>query len=294
MKRISKYLYICCCMLLVHAATAQADLRQDSAFFDETLSQLKDWMEATNIAAACSVEGLQIEAGFVALHLQTPDAPTWLGLRESYREQTGASLERDLFHKFIFQMELPYDSAFVTLRGKGYYANVGYPNGEWTVEEPEFKGAVEGKVKVKLSQMPVHGHLALGSNAVRARELLGDYLKDFYQEKGTFWSTARQRWIKHDNRFILEITNIKSEVLDDFFFGYYEFISINAHITERDGEVVVDYSLQGKYGSGLFSAPRRGGYYDMDPKYLDYLQRYNQKLSLEMSQALKKKVNNRP
>ena len=53
--------------------------------------------------------------------------------------------------------------------------------------------------------------------------------------------------------------------------------------------VNINYKLQGKYGSGIFVAPRKGDYIDMEKDYKAYLNIYNQRLKSNIRNELLKK-----
>ena len=81
-----------------------------------------------------------------------------------------------------------------------------------------------------------------------------------------------------ENEFSIEITNISKEVLDDFAIGYFELIIIDVFIQEKDQNVEIVYNFRAKYGSGIFVAPRRSGYVDINSDYPEYVKRYDKRV----------------
>ena len=96
----------------------------------------------------------------------------------------------------------------------------------------------------------------------------------------------------YGNYIDFTVHNITDEIIKDLFIGYYEFITIHIKITQVGENVEINYSIQGKYGAGIFSAPRECDYDDMEHDYKTYLDRYNNLIKIKIRNYLLKNLQN--
>ncbi len=270
------------CLLLASGTQAQFSVL-DSIFFEEAAIQYQTWIEQHDASKALTVKGFEINSNQVQLNLETNTRTEWLTIRNNYFDAKKHRFGKRLLKEMAFYFEVPLDSAaiLITCKNDTYDINIYQSNDEIIVDEL-FGLDVRLKSVVPIAFKEV-GVNSVGPIIIKNKSLADvDYLKRsitghfqiHYENKQQFWNRkAKYEVLELDNEFSIEVTNISKEVLDDFSIGYFEFIIIDVYIEPKGQDIEIIYNFRGKYGSGIFIAPRRSGYKDMNTKYEEYVKR---------------------
>ena len=269
---------------LPHKASAQY-AAEDSIFFDTAAIQYQTWLEYTNFSEVLSVHNYECNAEKLTLVLTTYDRTTWLNLRNSYQDKHQKHIGKILFKEMRFLFEVPIDAAFIKIisTNDDYDITIKYENQSIIVDELFAEGIrMKGVSPISMNTTSTAPIIAKNRDESEIEDLkkrIIDHFQAHYIGKEQPWGReAHIDVLEIDNEFSIEITNISKEILDDFMIGYFELIVIDVLITPKGNDIEIDYDFRGKYGSGIFIAPRRSGYKDMTPKYSEYLKRYNLKI----------------
>lgn len=277
---------------------AQGDLREDIDFFMVQIEEYKAWLEYAGLASVLRVDSLSINKSKLVMYLGSPyndtynkDNPdslmvAWEKLKTNFQAKNQKRLEEELFNTFFFQMEVGRDSAEIVITGKNPYnftVSVNYNYHSITVDErlamaKNMRGIIviaADKLQPKIRTMNDTLNDRVLANV---RQEISDYLVNYYQQQGTpvLYTADVEILRNYEHELIFEVTNISHEILHDI--GYFEYIRITVNVKQQGNDVAISYDLQGKYGSGIFRAPRKANYKSMDIKYADYLKDYEIRL----------------
>lgn len=264
------------------------DLTDDYAFFFETLEEYKSWLKTYNLESVVRVEDLIVEPERVILDLRIPNRHHWISLKERYKEQQGGDIRQLLFDRFVFIMEVKRPQAGIRIRSdeKDHFVDIGYLNDEFKMLESKPMGTINDTLYIDLRRIP---KVEIGNSRQNTRttiKLLKKHFAEYFDSKSNWFRTPEYEMIADGKRLYIEVYNIKGEILNDFMVPYYERIEITMTIKEKNGKVTIGYRLQGKFGSGIFVAPRKSGYKDMTKYDKPYLVPYNLKMRQRINEAL--------
>ncbi len=258
---------------------AQSGFQKESDYFKKQQKNFEAWLDSTQLSAHIQVTRLKIKPNRLILDMQIQNKDIWFDLKETFKEKYHASFGKKLMAKFLFQMSVGKDSLEInihTLSGD-YPIGIYYNENKLVINEELPLVTTKGIFQLDISDIPSSKPQMTKGNLEEIKKRLKLYLRDHYIAKSSFWHKVHFSVIDNDNEVSFEISNIKKEVLDDFIMGYFEFITIDMYFVQKGTTVEVSYELQAKYGSGIFIAPRRSGYKDMEPKYQDYVEQYRKK-----------------
>jgi hypothetical protein len=265
------------------------DLRNDSSFFYSKLSEYESWLASSGFKQVLQIDSLNISAENVSLyfgsHFANMDtlAAAWCQIKKKYNSKTENAIYSELFDRFAFDMEIGRDSAAIYIIGKtSYLFNIKVVFNKELIVNEEFAPCQtmgRSSIKFDVKELNCIGKdttLKIKETMYNIRAKIENYFREYYKGKGAY-SKEPKIDILSDNRAELsfEVTNINKLVLDRGFFEYHQ---INIEVKKEEGGVVVDLNLLAKYGSGLFNAPRKSEYKDMEPKYSDYVRSFEAKL----------------
>lgn len=258
---------------------AQDGLQRDKAYFYDNLKVYQSWLDSTQLANILTIKQLQVEPSLLILKMNVTSKEDWFDLKDEFQQRYQLDAGKKLFDKFAYQMAVGRDSVrvFMNCTAQNYPISMRYLNGQFVIEEELPMVSTKGAFSIKLADIPANNTQLTNGKREAVKLLITDYLRNYYEQKRVLWQKARFNLIDSETEMLFEISNIKKEVLDDFFIGYFELITINMTFEQKGDAVEVNYELQAKYGSGIFVAPRRSGYKDMEPKYQDYIDRYRLK-----------------
>jgi hypothetical protein len=270
---------------------AQDGLQSDEDYFITTLTDYQEWLDSTRLSKVLTLKGIELTSDFLQLNLEVPNRDDWFDLRDIYQEDYNRSIGEDLIRKLSFQMALSEDSIRINIQtiDKDYPIELVYSNNEYLTIEQEPLLSTKGMFRLNIADIPKTKKTKASGDTEEVKEWIKNYLKHYYEQKSVWGKKSRFVIIDTDEELSIEVSNISSEVLDDFLVGYYEFIMIDMALEQKGDYVEITYELQAKYGSGIFVAPRRSGYKDMEPKYGEYVEQYRKKFHAIMEDVLSAK-----
>lgn len=280
-------------MLLAQPLTAQFT-QQDSIFFDSTIVDYQNWLTITNLDEVLTYNNWVYDTERLDVYVTASTKEDWINLRNHYKDTYKESIGNALLDKLIWQLAIQEEEVqlHITSANQDYSILIVYENDKVVKTEPlpdgmSLKG---GAQKLQLNHIPAPAKAVSEMDIETAKGLIINYFKGHYESKKVWWHKANYDAIQYDNEISLEISNISKEILNDFLIGYYELILIDIFIDEKPGGIEINYTLRGKYGSGIFAAPRRSGYKDMSAKYPEYVERYDKKIRSMLKEVLEAKI----
>lgn len=263
----------------------------DSLYFDDATEIFQNWLENTTTVQNLKTNGFKVDSGKIVLQLTTTSRLDWISLRSSYYKFTKRHIGEQLLHRMSFYFELPLDSAAIQITSiqeqENYVTVLQYKNSEFSDSDVlpldiEMKGGGGDypiSEMVAFSAPPIIAKNKSAKDIKLMKEQLILHFEGHYKSiEQWFGREAVIDVLEIDNEFTIEITNISKEVLNDFTVGYFELIIIDIFIQENGQNVEIVYNFRAKYGSGIFVAPRRSGYVDMNSDYPEYVRRYDRKI----------------
>jgi hypothetical protein len=275
------------CLLLASGTQAQFSVL-DSIFFEEAAIQYQTWLEQSEASKAIVVSDFQLDSNKVQLKLQANTRTEWLTIRSNYFDAKKHRFGKRLLKEMAFYFEVPLDSASILIEcdNDTYDVHIYYENEAIVIDELfGLDIRLKSAVPIAFKEVGVNGvgpiivkNKSLADLEILKQSITGRF-QTHYEAKEQFWNRkAKFEVLELDNEFSIEITNISKEVLDDFSIGYFEFIIIDVFVEPKGKDIEIIYNFRGKYGSGIFIAPRRSGYKDMNGKYEEYVKRYDKKV----------------
>ena len=274
--------------LLTSHSYAQEGLEHEQSYFQEMLPVYQDWLMATKINTLLKAQKITAQPDRLVLEMEIQNKDTWFDLKDTYKEKYQKDIGQRLLDKFCFQMSVGKDSALILINciEDDYPIRLSYKDGKFFTDENLPMVSTKGMFTINLTDLPHSQSQQAKGSAIETKNLIKLYLKNYYSDKKNLLQKAKFRTIDNEDEINFEISNIKKEVLDDFLVGYYELIIIDMYFIQKGDIVEIHYELQAKYGSGIFAAPRRSGYKDMEPKYQDYVERYRKRFSAMIKEVL--------
>lgn len=295
--RVTTFLFLICFPILNYAQdSSEVDLNDDWQFLTKSRDHYQEWLESTELSKVIQVTDLLIASpSLVVLDLQITNGADWVNLRDKYADRNGTDLSRMLFNKLLFLAELDRKQAGIRIRSveKDYYVDMRYQDDTLAIYESKLRGSVKGTVTIDSRALP-KSLKGKGLNTIdTTKNRLIAYFNKYYDEKKGFFYDANFKVLDDEEKegvhyLEFSIWNISNEVLNDFTIGYYERISINITLKKDKEDIVILYEIQAKFGAGLFKAPRRSDYKDVEIKYKEYLEEYGKEFKTKIQEAIKK------
>lgn len=286
--------------------SAQADLRTDSAFFNSRKNTLNEWLNKTGISQTFTVDSIVVKKSRLEVLMisRYPDIDSltvaWNGLKQNYNTDKPNELYRKIFNFFAFELDLGKDSINIIykLNKNDEIATVSYNKKKGIIVkakelERDFASTRSFKTinisldALDVSDGPAFEYEAAGSGASikETRNKISKFLTDYYSSKGTFWYDAKFEILKERyNELTFEVTQLSNEILNDR--NYFEYIRIELIIEKQDNNFDIKLDVLGKYSGGFGFLPRRSEFRNMETDFGDYLQNYQDKLSLKINKTL--------
>ncbi|MBK7871891.1 MAG: hypothetical protein IPJ74_15035 [Saprospiraceae bacterium] len=282
---------------------SQSDFRQDSTFLREKVEDYRAWLTINQLDELFAIDTLNILSNKVIMTLiPSSNNPvcdtlqaTWSLLKREFWLQHQVHFHEHLFEKFLFQFELPADSAELFISCKddsNFKVRIFFQDGKIELEEYNLKSMGNGSFSIlidSLQNFNAGGRLQKleRSNFETITQQIQRFFEEYYQNRG-FWLRKALLITKQSfyNELNLEISHLKNEVVQD---GYFEYHNIKVNILQEGPEVKVNWKFQGKYGSGIFSPPRQPkDYKDMELTYREELEEYEYYLFRRLEDHLHK------
>jgi len=249
------------------------------------------------------VKNLDVQESKVILYLKnayTSDdslGVPW-GNAEKKAQEVRQKFEEILFAQFLHQFDLEEETAEIILEGNStglFYVRIFYDQEMQKVntEEKIAVSKAEGKIKISIKKLKFlknsYGKVNLSMSTTRKN--LEKCLRAYYAKKGAYL-VGKSKWREiniYENELTFEVHNISYEILDDI--GYHELIRWEITVERVGEEVLIDYKLYGKWGSGYWE-PRKSDYIDMESteRYKKYIPDYQEKMESEIRKCLSKKI----
>jgi hypothetical protein len=269
------------------------DLQKDSIFFQKQAMEYQYWLSGAGFSKILKYKNMEMLSDKVILRFELKSGLDWMGLKKSYNDSNPNSVSELLFSRMIHLFEVPQENAEISLSDhKNYYVNISYKNNKLLVVEPNPKGLVSNnliipivkinKLKTECTQDVVENNVDIVKNIIE------NYLRSVYENKTARFSQAKVNIWQDDNTVYAKISNITKEIIYDSFIGYWELIDYVIKVEQVDNNVKIYYTLQGKYGAGIFVAPRQNDFVDMERDYKNYLDTYNEQLKSKIRKELLK------
>jgi len=290
MQRLPILLLLCC----LQTQAQSQDLRKDQAFFDQQLPVFQSWLEETGLSPALQASRVVADSQKVALflYLDYADRDTavsaWNRLRRDFQENSALALEERLFFKMAFVMELPFHQAELRILNLPAYGQMPAVDGTIYYDAAEEKVARKGVFRTEVKEEVFIPSFALDTSYTRQLAMscemtqqlryqlnqhLAVRLKTYFEKR----TDAQYVFVHNKNPVIVEVMNIKSEVIPAGWFG---FTNPNEHLL-----ITIDHkatpqgvrffcTIDGKYGNGLLKPRSVMGFRDMSPEYKAELLRY--------------------
>lgn len=269
----------------------------DSTFFAEQTITMNDWLERHSISPIISKTSIQTVPNYVILRLEAQSPEKWLRLRQDFLDKKNISLEKGIFDAFVSRMQAGEDSVllYVNFSEISYQIQAGLDsekNYEFVVEEKNKPRGIILGMPFDLPRTAFYNKkdTTISGSVQAARKKIEKFLNTKYNGKeGWFWSAKMQYPYRttYDSVAYIKVENIKNEIIDDCNICYYEKLDVRVSISRvENGRLRLTCQVQGFYGGGLFQAPRRGDYKDMEDEHKEYLDNYVENLRNELGRYL--------
>ncbi len=262
---------------------ANIDLTEDREFFEEQLSALYAYYELQGTTEILRIKDLEIEKASLTLNLMIGGLSDWIAVHESYDKEEPNAYGKDLFEKFVHLMEVPEDLATIWIRSMSNEPNeevtvmIAYRDDAVRVFGPDLslRGSVERTYVI--TKPPSIVTASIEEVDENILELIRTTISDYYVSRNVDWEDGCCLIDEDANSLTFYVRNLKGEIIHDCgLFCPFEYIVLNIRLNrDTSDNLRLTYNLQGKYGSGIFIAPRKSGYKDMElNKYKSYLPDY--------------------
>ena len=280
--------------LLLSQTVFSQNLTEDSVFFRKQVSAFNEWIKETGFDKVLDYENLEIDSDKVILRFSLKSDSDWFGLKKAYNAENPNSINELLFSRMTHLFELPRENAEIRLSDhKNYYVNISYLANKLNVNEPSPRGLVTNSIDIPIIKInKLHTKKtndAVVDNVEVVKNIIDNYLRNYYKVKTARFSKANVKVLQDENSVYAKINNITKEIISDGLIGYWELIDIVIKVEQDSSVVRINYTLQGKYGAGIFLAPRQNDYVDMERDYKSYLDTYNEQLKSNIRNELLKK-----
>lgn len=320
MKNTTIYLSTLFVLLSFSTTLAQVeDLTKDTPFFKEQSKLYQRWLDHTGLGKVIKVYDVEVEADelslFLAFHKEESNYVTnvWEQLKATFDRQNPLSLEQQLFYKMCHIMEIRHSVGNVQL----------YDTYNLKVEPCFFRGIYFDEKKVKVEESSCRSEIVdlnlrpptLRSNdkntvmefqQILSKEVVYQKILQFAQKKYTQTECIDRypeiKTLDTDEVLHFEVLDLCREVLIDEAqptlctilqtFGYdcnwvrREKLDFIIKYEPSSSGIKLNIEIDGKYGSGVYSRVRRGGYINMEIDFDEYLERYAKEFKEELKRFL--------
>lgn len=291
--------------LLTFAQTE--DLQQDSAFFREQSQLYQRWLDHAGFGKVLKVHSVEVKPRQLSLYLafHATDIDTlsaaWEKLKEDYERVGVVTLEQELFYKMTNLLDVPQTMANVQIydtydlsRPTLFFRGIKFQDGSVQVDSSGHKTETR-----EISFSPTDFR---NMKSMQVQQFQQRYDRSVVYDK--ILRCARQRFevkrcedrnprvvvLEKSNVLRFEVLDLCREVLIDEAnptlcqvlrgVGYpcnwvkRELLIFTVSHQPTPAGFQLKIELDGKYGSGMYSQVRRGGYLNMEIDFKTYLERY--------------------
>lgn len=281
-------------LVILYSFALSQNLTKDAIFFNKQAKEYEKWLLESDFKKIVIYQEIEITNDKIILNLAINSDLEWFGLKKSYNPENSTAIPELLFARMLHLFELPNECAEIRITDyKKYFVNIAYKDNKLVVIEPNPKGVVKNDITipvVKINNLKKQTTQdVIESNVENVKNRIEAYLKKYYKEKTARFSNAKVKIWQDETSVYANISNITKEIIYDNLLGYWELIDIIIKVEQIEDNVKINYTLQGKYGAGIFTAPRQNDYMDMEKEYKAYIDSYNEQLKANIRKELLKK-----
>lgn len=308
-------------LLCIPFLSYSQDLRNDKPFFEREIQTYQRWLDDSGFGDVLQYREMEIKEKELTVYLEfkyeevDSIVRAWEALKVEFETTHPISLEQQLFYKLtnLFEVRLSaisiaifdtYDLRKEPLFLRGIY----FEDGKVKVEVSNPKSAIRdiyfspkkvgGKNKTSVEDFKKQ----FSKEVVFAK--VKNYAEVYYNAKTCKNSKPEMRVIEDDEVLRFRVTDLCREVLVDaanpLLARILNKIGYDVNWVKReklDFTIVYEatsvgfklhVTLDGKYGSGLYSKVGRGGYYSMDIDFKDYLEDYADEFKTKLKKEILK------
>jgi hypothetical protein len=267
----------------------QDDLTKEDAFFQKESIIYQQFLEKTELNKVLQVGSVQTFEDLVILNLTMTDYSDWANLSRQYEADFETDIRYLLFQKGLFLFELGEDSLGIRIWSNDYKdcaVQMRYVGDTLRISENPEKGTRKDEVILKKKYLPKITSESTTTGIEICKRNLKKGLENHYKKRGEYVKTVFV--MDKPNVMKVKISNMKKEILEgSWFSSYWEHLEFNFTFKMKSGNLLVTYTLDAKYGSGVFR-PRKGDYRDMDFEYKEDVDDYLDKIRPIILKYLKK------
>jgi len=269
---------------------AQSDLTTKDNYFQESGKDYQLFLENSALDNVLKVDTVQTFKDMVIINMTISKYKDWANLSQQYEIDFGRDLRYMLFHKAAFLFELDEDSLGIRIWSNDYKdceVQLRYISDTLRILENEDRGTRPDKVDLKKKDLPkiITENTSAGIKICKQR--LKKNLTKHYKKRGK--SVRIVAVMDKPNMMKMRIYNMRREILEGgWISSYWEYLQFNFFFKMKNGNLEVSYTLDAKYGSGIFR-PHRRDYRDMDFEYKDDVDEYLDKIRPIIKKSLKNK-----
>ena len=301
-KQLVLFIYYLVIALNAELSIAQSIDSKNKKFFKKQLLTYEKWLDHAGLSPYVEPEGYRVEADQFVVEIKNTDeyrnpelmAQVWLTVREQFEEAYGLQPEKVMVLKLANLLEASPAQVRVEISGvtkEIFYVSAQYLNDEFVIEE-KIDG-LRGNGDKLLINIKDLGLFAVtdktdlvGQLQDVKRRLVGE-LKDIFMKADSKFGNDPKVELIHDgtHEFTLMVSNVTNQIIS----RYFELISLNVELAKQNDQIVISYSVFGKYSSGIFVAPRQtsSDYQDMFPEFSAEISLYVDKLGQTINSILK-------
>lgn len=297
------------------------DLTQDLAFFQKETKTYQKWLDKSGIGTVLSVRELEVKEKeltlYLEFHYQDIDSVVraWNAVKTAFELEQPISLEQQLLYKLTNIMEVRESMASVAIfdtydlrKEPLFLRGIYFEAGKVAIEESNPRSKTR---EITFSPSQLKGDKKKISNAdfrkAYSKEVVFEKITQFaekhFQRKTCLERNPKVRFVENEEVLRFKATDLCREVLTDAAnpllaqllskVGYdanwvkREKLDILIAYKEQDTGFQLHITIDGKYGSGLYSQVGRGGYYSMEIDFDAYLEDYADEFKELLRRAIK-------
>lgn len=267
-------------------AQIETDLRDYEDFFFDKESGISAWLKKSNLNKYIQYQDLDLMEDQANFSFKSAN---WENLNDSVKGKSGISLEELLMDKlqFIFNLEPNQVLLNVNQGASTIFFEYKEVGNQLTLSSESRKnmGTLTGNLDIPIGDLKLQSSNSFSSDQTidALKNMLHQTLDEYFKEKKLSFlkqgKYSMKAYFKVKNRLKLKVRNVQDIVER----GYYEAINIDFLFTEGDGKVMINYTLNCKYGSGIFLSPFEEDYQESDEKKMEA---FNEDLQEMILQAL--------
>lgn len=300
-------------LLLPVSLSAQQDLTQDRAFFEEQAQAYDRWLDATGLGDLLSVREITVEPNALSLYLSFPVEEinyvfvAWETLKTDFQANESLTLEQQLFYKALHYMQVDQEQLDVQLydtydvsKTPLFFRGIYFSDGQVTVSEDNPK-SVTREVKIPKPQL---SYISNGTQVRPKQGMEKDFVfwKILQRARGYYEAEEKKvdgrvpvfKSLGQLDNLRFEVTDLTREVVTDgrrsTFCGLIqrlgyecnwsprEVLTYTISFEEKEGELVLQIEIDGRLGSGVYASARRRSYISLDVEYYPQLEAYAEEM----------------